>query len=131
MRKSFWAGIVVSSALTVGRLQAETFTEQKVTAQGPSYSFGSIVSTDGGTAVSWRSTNRFSGSSQTMLMERGARGWGISAVTNASATGVPFVVNGDEIIYQDVRALNVYRRAGGEWKKVQTLGVTSNAKDYF
>ena len=64
-------------------------------------------------------------------MERGAAGWGISSVTNASATGIPFVVNGDEIIYQDLRALNVFRREGGEWKKVQTLGVTSNPRDYF
>jgi hypothetical protein len=52
-------------------------------------------------------------------------------VTNTAETGIPFVVNGDEIIYQGNRALNIYRRDGGEWKKAQTLTVTSNPRDYF
>src|SRR5688572_8848276 len=131
MRVSFWAGIVASWVLTVSGLRAEVFTEQKVMAEGPSYYFGSINSVDGSTAVSWHATNRFIGSSETILMERGTAGWAIKSVTNANETGVPFVVNGDEIIYQDVRALNVYRRDGGEWKKVQTLEVGAEILDFW
>ena len=131
MRVFYWAEIVLASTVVVCETSAEVFTEQKVMAEGPSYSFGSIISVDGPTVVSWHSTNRFSGSSETMLIERGAKGWGITSVRNADDTGIPFVVNGDEIIYQDTRSLNVYRREGGEWKKVQTLEVTSNPVDYF
>ena len=124
------AGLVLSLVLVRG-LVAEVFTEQKVAATGPSYSFGGIVSVDGGTAVSRHATNRFSGASETVVLERSRKGWEIKSVTNERETGTPFVAQGDEIIYQDVRSLHVYRRERGEWRKVQTLEVTQNPVDYF
>jgi len=131
MRVSYWVGMAVSWSLAVAGLRAEVFTEQKVSAQGPSYNFGSINAVEGRTAVTWHATNRFAGSSETIVMERGAAGWGIKSVTNAQETGIPFVVNGGEIIYQDARALNVYRREEGEWKKVQALEVGEEILDFW
>ena len=131
MRVSFLAGIVVSAVLIAAGLRAEVFKEHKVMAQAPSFYFGRIAAVDGGVAVSSHATNRFFQSSETILMQRGSNGWALTSLTNANETGIPFVVNGEEIIYQDVRALNVYRRDGGGWKKVQRLEVGADVLDFW
>ena len=121
----------MSAAVLAVGLRAEVFTEQKVVAPAPSSYFGSRVAAGGGVAVSWHATNRFVQSSVTILMERGSNGWGITSRTSANETGIPFVVNGEEIIYQDVRALNVYRREGNVWKRVQRLEVGADILEFW